>query len=50
MMASSSGFRNLLSEKEEATTQPRDGIQTSKQSIRPQGAVASRTWCLDRHG
>jgi hypothetical protein len=31
------GFRNLLSEKEEATTQPRDGVWASKQSIRPRG-------------
>ena len=37
MMSSSSGLRNLLSEREEATTQPRDGIQASTQSIRPRG-------------
>src|SRR5271166_6369253 len=31
------GFRNMQSEKEEATTQPRDGIWATKQSIRPLG-------------
>ena len=30
-------FRDTLSEKEEATTQPRNGIWASKQSIRPSG-------------
>jgi hypothetical protein len=47
MTSSSSALRNLLSEREEATTQPRDGIQASTQSIRPHGP---RSYIFERPG